>query len=89
MKVALSGLFGRFVARAYLECYFDLSVFAHLGNRVVDLDRRKRAKIERLARGDLPDWIACKVGKCDPSRSDVSCSDVPPTPEKRLHQNFV
>ena len=60
VKVALSGLFGRFVARAYLERYFDLSIFAHLGNRVVDLDRRKRAKIERLARGDLPDWIACK-----------------------------
>lgn len=60
VKVALSGLFGRFVARAYLERYFDLSIFAHLGNRVVDLDRRKRAKIVRLARGDLPDWIACK-----------------------------
>jgi len=60
VKVALSGLFGRFVARAYLERYFDLSIFGHLGNRVVDLDRRKRAKIVRLARGDLPDWIACK-----------------------------
>src|SRR5690606_8595979 len=27
VKVALSGLFGRFVARAYLERYFNLSVF--------------------------------------------------------------
>ena len=27
VKVALSGLFGRFVARAYLERYFGLSVF--------------------------------------------------------------
>jgi len=60
VKVALSGLFGRFVAHAYLERYFDLSVFAHLGNRVIDLDRRKQAKIKRLAQGDLPDWIACK-----------------------------
>ncbi len=60
VKVALSGLFGRFVARAYLERYFDLAIFAHLGNRVIDLDRRTRAKIKRLARGDLPDWIACK-----------------------------
>ena len=60
VKVALSGLFGRFVARAYLERYFDLSVFAHLGNQVIDLDRRKQARIKRLARGDLPDWIACK-----------------------------
>ncbi|MDP3655417.1 MAG: hypothetical protein Q8R45_00415 [Brevundimonas sp.] len=60
VKVALSGLFGRFVTRAYLERYFDLSVFAHLGNQVIDLDRRKQARIKRLARGDLPDWIACK-----------------------------
>lgn len=60
VKVALSGLFGRFVARAYLERYFGLSVFAHLGNHVIDLDGRKQAKIKRLARGDLPDWIACK-----------------------------
>lgn len=29
VKVALSGLFGRFVARAYLERYFNLSIFAH------------------------------------------------------------
>lgn len=60
VKVALSGLFGRFVARAYLERYFGLSIFAHLGNHVIDLDRRKQARIKRLARGDLPDWIACK-----------------------------
>lgn len=59
VKVALSGLFGRFVARAYLERYFNLSIFAHLGSRTVDLDRRRRIKIKRLARGDLPDWIAC------------------------------
>ena len=60
VKVALSGLFGRFVARAYLERYFDLSIFAHLGNHLIDLDRRKQVRIKRLARGDLPDWIACK-----------------------------
>lgn len=60
VKVALSGLFGRFVARAYLERYFDLSIFAHLGNNVIDLDGRKQVRIKRLARGDLPDWIACK-----------------------------
>jgi hypothetical protein len=29
VKVALSGLFGRFVARAYLERHFNLSIFAH------------------------------------------------------------
>lgn len=59
VKVALSGLFGRFVARAYLERYFNLSIFAHLGSRTIDLDRRRQVKIKRLFRGDLPDWIAC------------------------------
>lgn len=59
VKVALSGLFGRFVARAYLERYFNLSIFAHLGSQTIDLDRRREVKIRRLSRGDLPDWIAC------------------------------
>lgn len=59
VKVALSGLFGRFVARAYLERYFNLSIFAHLGSRTIDLDCRRQVKITRLSRGDLPDWIAC------------------------------
>jgi hypothetical protein len=59
VKVALSGLFGRFVARAYLERYFNLSIFAHLGSRVINLDRRRQVNVKRLSRGDLPDWIAC------------------------------
>lgn len=59
VKVALSGLFGRFVARAYLERYFNLSIFAHLSSQTIDLDRRRKVKIKRLSRGDLPDWIAC------------------------------
>jgi len=59
VKVALSGLFGRFVARAYLERYFNLSIFAHLGSRIIDLDRRRKIGVKRLSRGDLPDWIAC------------------------------
>ncbi|WP_244536191.1 hypothetical protein [Hyphomicrobium sp. NDB2Meth4] len=59
VKVALSGLLGRFVARAYLERYFNLSIFAHLNSRTVDLDRSRRIKIVPLSRGDLPDWIAC------------------------------
>jgi hypothetical protein len=59
VKVALSGLFGRFVARAYLERHLNLSIFAHLGSRIIDLDRRRQVKVKRLSRGDLPDWIAC------------------------------
>ena len=59
VKVALSGLFGRFVARAYLEQHLNLSIFAHLGSRTIDLDRRRQVRVKRLFRGDLPDWIAC------------------------------
>ena len=59
VTVAISGLFGRFVARAYLERFFNLSIFAHLGSRVLDLDRRRKVTVKRLSRGDLPDWIAC------------------------------
>ena len=59
VKVALSGLFGRFVARAYLEKYFNLSIFAHLGESTIDLNGRRKVQIKKCSDGDLPDWIAC------------------------------
>jgi hypothetical protein len=65
VKVALSGLFGRFVARAYLGRYFGLSFFAHLGQRQVVLDGKLGVQVKRKpqnADGDLPDWIACDAG---------------------------
>jgi len=72
VKVALSGLFGRFVARAYLERYFNLSIFVHLGSRTIDLDRRQQVKVTRLSRGDLPDWIACPA---DPDLSFLTVAE--------------
>lgn len=49
VKVALSGLFGRFVARAYLKRYFNLSIFAHLGSRTITsiADGRLRSSVYR------------------------------------------
>ena len=77
VKVALSGLFGRFVARAYLERYFNLSIFAHLGSRTVDLDRRRRIKVTRLSRGDLPDWVACAANLSSLTVAEAKgCHDV-------------
>ncbi|WP_316188715.1 hypothetical protein [Bradyrhizobium sp. SZCCHNS1054] len=77
VKVALSGLFGRFVARAYLERYFNLSIFAHLGSRTIDLDRRRRVKVTRLSRGDLPDWIACAANLSSLTVAEAKgCHDV-------------
>lgn len=68
VKVALSGLFGRFVARAYLQRYFGLSIFAHLGRQTITLDGRRQIKIvKRVPRGDLPDWVVCS-----PSLSDLT-----------------
>ena len=61
VKVALSGLFGRFVARAYLEDYGGLEYFAHLGGENIELGARHRVRVVRRPgqEGDLPDWLAC------------------------------
>lgn len=61
VKVALSGLFGRFVARAYLEHYGGLHYFAHLGREDVELGGRLHVRVKRRRghEGDLPDWLAC------------------------------
>ena len=65
VKVALSGLFGRFVARAYLERYFNLSIFAHLGRSTIVLDGQRQIEVVRRERGDLPDWVACSSALSD------------------------
>jgi hypothetical protein len=60
VKVALSGLFGRFVARAYLERYFGLSIFAHISRHRLVLNGRRGIEVVRLGKGDFPDWIAAQ-----------------------------
>lgn len=59
VKVALSGLFGRFIARAYLERYCKLSVFHHLGQGPIQLNAARRICIIANEGGDWPDWVAC------------------------------
>jgi hypothetical protein len=61
VKVAASGLFGRFVARAYLEKYMGLAIFAHIGSKPLTLDGQNEIEVKRIIgqSGDLPDWIAC------------------------------
>ena len=58
VKVALSGLFGRFVARAYLERYFGLSIFAHVTESLL-FNGSHDIEVVRRGGGDLPDWVAC------------------------------
>ena len=59
VKVALSGLFGRFVARAYLERYCNLSVFHHPGQGPIHLSAARCIFITANDEGDWPDWVAC------------------------------
>ena len=84
VKVALSGLFGRFVARAYLERYFNLSIFAHLGNHFINLDGRRKISVKRLSRGDLPDWIACSSNLSSLTVAEAKGSHDPGGPAKAL-----
>lgn len=64
VKVAASGLFGRFVARAYLTRYMGLTFFGHLGSKKIKLDAAEDLEISRKKgmKGDLPDWVACSGG---------------------------
>lgn len=62
VKVALSGLFGRFVARAYLTRYFGLTLFGHISGKPLILagGLNVEVKKKRRQRGDYPDWIAAR-----------------------------
>ena len=84
VKVALSGLFGRFVARAYLERYFNLSIFVNLGHQTIVLDGRRRIEILRRARGDLPDWGACASTLSDLTVAEAKGCHDPSGPDRAL-----
>ena len=86
VKVALSGLLGRFVARAYLGKYCGLSIFGHLGRSTIKLDGRRRIEIVRLARGDLPDWVACTSSLSDLTVAEAKGSHYPCGPERALNR---
>lgn len=57
VKTALSGLFGRFIARAYLTRYLGYSEFAHVTKPPMRLARAANAQLIRLHPGDMPDWV--------------------------------
>ena len=58
VKTAISGLFGRFVARAYARRYLNFAYFTHIHSPPLRLNGVSRAWIIRRPRhrGDLPDW---------------------------------
>jgi hypothetical protein len=59
-KTALSGLFGRFVARAYATLNLGLTHFTHVTTPPMRLSGPMRGELRRAKgqRGDMPDWIA-------------------------------
>ncbi len=89
VKVALSGLFGRFVARAYLERYLGLSVYAHLTRRSVVLHGRRRLHVVRLEEGDFPDWIAWGANDSDPTIVEAKGCHDSGGPEKALSRAWA
>lgn len=89
VKVALSGLFGRFVARAYLERHFGLSVFAPLGGNCIVLDGRRSIEIRRRKRGDLPDWIAASRTLQDLTIAEAKGSHDPSGPAAALERAWA
>jgi hypothetical protein len=59
VKTAVSGLFGRFVARAYATRHLGYSHFFHLQRLPMRLTGATRGLVQRVpgTRGDLPDWV--------------------------------
>ena len=60
VKTAISGLFGRFVARAYATRRLGLTNFAHVRKPPMPLGGVMRGQLRRVPyqRGDMPDWVA-------------------------------
>lgn len=60
VKTAVSGLFGRFVARAYATRYLGLTHFVHVRKPPMTLGGMLRGTLQRVPgrRGDMPDWVA-------------------------------
>jgi hypothetical protein len=56
-RTALSGLFGRFVARAYLSRYFSYAYFDPIGSGDQSLTYWPALSVNRVKDGDLPDWV--------------------------------
>lgn len=65
VKTAVSGLFGRFVARAYATRYLGYSHFAHVTKPPMTLSGTMSGILRRnarVARGDMPDWVTWGAG---------------------------
>lgn len=64
VKTAISGLFGRFVARAYATRHLGLTHFVHVRKPPMRLSGPMLGQLSRVPgrRGDMPDWAAWGAG---------------------------
>ncbi len=86
VKTALSGLFGRFVARAYLTRYLGFTHFAHITKPPMRLRGISRGRVVRRPghNGDLPDWVIWNVNTTQIAVAEAKgCHDAG-GPEKAL-----
>jgi hypothetical protein len=84
VKTALSGLFGRFVARAYAERHLRIPYFAHITDETMAVDPVTNARIRRLAPGDLPDWVTWRADTQALAIVEAKGSHEPGQPKRAL-----
>ncbi|MGH7023444.1 MAG: hypothetical protein ACREEB_07620 [Caulobacteraceae bacterium] len=85
VKVALSGLFGRFVARAYLTKVHDYLIFEHLSHANLTFEGGQTT-IEKCSQGDLPDWAVWRAKSRDLTIAEAKGSHEFPEPSKTLER---
>jgi hypothetical protein len=89
VKVALSGLLGRFVARAYLTRHHGYTIYGHLSSSPVVLHGGQHAQVVRNARGDLPDWVVWHPGNRGLAIAEAKGSHDPHGPFQSLERAWT
>ena len=89
VKVALSSLFGRFVARAYLTRHLDFQFFVHVSLKGVVLDHSLDLAVTRKSRGDLPDWVAAPADLATIAVAEAKGSHDPAGPWSALERAWA
>ena len=89
VKVALSGLFGRFVARAYLTRHLHQKFFAHVTLKGIVLDQSINLQVIKKCRGDLPDWIAAPAAQAPLTVAEAKGSHDPTGPFRALERAWA
>lgn len=90
VKTAISGLFGRFVARAYATKYLGLTYFLHVRKPPMRLSGLMHGFLARVPgqQGDMPDWVAWGAGVGMAIVEAKGCHDIK-SPRASLDRAFA